>query len=316
MINPVYLYASDDPETVRSPGRLLTASISSTEPCRLYFDHVNGSPTRLRIVLVLRNATAGDASVTFVDGLGGPAYDFMAVGHAATKRFLINRDQDATSQRAVAGGGAVVLSDLILAPLECVCGVWELSTDSDAPLDLVVLALNIGDDPVALCTTIAACAPDRSNRKGKYDISQVADLALTYTVGSAQADFAIGDATYPNVIVDPLVPDPQPLKGEYAIVRHANVAIVNPTSSLARVALAVSPRGGSATGTYKINGHWLETPSAPAGAYYRLMTFPLAAGARGEIELITAAELNSSYPVVFRVALDRSNLASIPVSQC
>jgi len=242
MIKPIFLFASDDPETVSSPGRLMSATVSSAEPCRLYFDHVNGSRSTLRLAVVARNTGRSRATLSVSESYGGPGYDFMAVGHAATKRFLINRDSQTPIQREVAPGNAVTLYDTTFVSHQCLCGIVDYASDQEDSMELYVLAVAPDDDPLTACTSAPNCPPDRFNRKGKFDISNTPNTSLGFSVGAAHVDFEIGDRALPNLIIDPGVPHPQPLQGEYAIIQHALITIANPTLTEATVVLVVSPR--------------------------------------------------------------------------
>jgi hypothetical protein len=270
----------------------------------------------MRIVLVVRNLTANAGNLSRTSGFAGPAYNSMVVGHEATKRFLMNRGAGKIDTTVVGPGEALVLSDLTLVPLQCVCGIIEFATSIAEAMEIQVLAIEPGADAVGECETAANCAPDRSNRKGKFDVSGVRPQNFSYKIGGQQLDFQIGDLFFTNLIDDPTVPDPQPLKGEYGVVRSMSVEVSNPTSTAARIALAMSPRGGSATGTFKIDGVWYETPIANYGAFFRLMTYEIGKGASETIEFLTSLELNSSCPITFLVDLDRTSYSHIPVSKC
>lgn len=315
MITPVFLFASDDPETVPSPGRLMTANVNSATPCRLYFDHVNGSMSELRLAIVASNTGRSAARLSISQGYAGPAYDYMLVGHDATKRFLINRDTQGPTHVAVGPGSAVALFETDFGPRQCVCGIADIASDQVDDVDLIVLALDGQQDPCATFASAPNCPPDRFGRKGKFDISGVPDIDVAFAVGNAHTDFRIGTGSFPNQLADPLVADPQPLQGDYAIVRHASIALTNPLTSDAVVALTMSPRGGSATGTYRIDGTWYDHGRVDAGNFYRLASYPVAAGTEVAVDLVTAAELNSSYPVLFRIDIDRSGAIALTLNR-
>jgi len=301
MEDAALLYVSDCPETFKGHGILFRAPLPQDgRVARLLFDHVNGTGTPMR-VLVGIVSTGGAGSVTTLGGSGGPDPNFIAVGHAATLRFIQMREAGTSKDNALPANGAVMLADMTLKPNDCAAGIYDIAADGQG-YSLVVAACDPSSDSAAVFAALPAAPDDGKSRRGVFDITGSAAAQPIVYAGMCST-FEFGTQTFPRTDLDPYQgPDH---KGEYAVLRRFTCSL----SGDGAASLYQSARAGTSTATYVVDGKVLASHAIPAGPRSKIATFTLAAGQPKTLTLETMAEANSSYPFQLSFDADDPQLA-------
>jgi len=289
------LYVSDCPETFNEHGILFRASLPQDgRVARLLFDHVNGTsaPMRLLVGIVSGGKLAG--SITTLGGTGGPDGNFIAVGHAATLRFIQLRETGSSRNDSVNINDTVMLADMTLRPTECAAGIFDIAGDG-SEYSVVVAACDPSNDSASVFGKLPPSDDDGKSRRGVFDITGSA-VAKPVTYAGACVTFEFGNECFPRTNLDPYKGPEH--KGEYAVLRRFECSV----SGTGPVSLYQSARAGESTATYVVNGKVLASHAIPAGPRSKIATFTLVAGQPQQIMLETMAEANSSYP--FELSLD------------
>jgi len=278
------LFASDDPERVFAAGVLLKETLQPGRS-RIFYDHVNGSDGVLVLALVLLNDMPTPAMFRFRGGHGGPGADFLAVGHLATAAFL-QETEDRTAPLGAGSRKALIARTFM--PGENLCAVFEIECASE--LRVMVVAMPTGVPPEDAVGELRPAPSDGHARSGVFALGQ-AESPETVEFG-LRAELG---ANPPESL------DGRPLVGGYAVVRTLDFEIP-PDDASGPLSLTFEPRGGPATGTLIVQGVSHEIARTAPGKPVCVVKIP--ADTPSPLRVVTAAELNSYYPVL--IALSRT----------
>ncbi|MGP8100680.1 MAG: hypothetical protein ACLQHL_07955 [Candidatus Cybelea sp.] len=297
------LYVSDCPESFTAHGRLFYAPLAADgNVIRLLFDHVNRTTSSMRVMVGVFNTDGTASSIVVRGGSGGPDGNFMGVGHTATEQYVAAVAQNSITSIAVPANGYASIFDATLAPLQCVAGIYDIDCgNSGVAYEVRVIACN----PVSgfdSFDVLPEAPDDGKSRRGVFDITNSAQPQPIAYSGAA-TPFAIGALTFPRAPIDPYA-GPQH-QGEYGVLCRFDCTL----QGTGAVWLYQSARGGAATATYLVNGTLLASHSIPAGPRSKVASFQLVAGQPQSVQIVTVAEINSSYPLQLSFDTDDSTLA-------
>jgi hypothetical protein len=297
------LYVSDCPESFPAHGRLFHAPLVATGGViRLLFDHVNKTATSMSVMVGVVNTDGTASSIEVRGGAGGPDGNYMSVGHTATEQYIAAVDQNSVTSIAVPANGYASIFDATLAPLECVAGIYDIDCgNSGFAYEVRVIAC----DPASTFDAfdvLPEAPDDGKSRRGVFDITDSAQPQPVLYSG-APALFEIGALTFPKAAIDPYGGPPH--QGEYGVLCRFDCSLQGSGTTW----LYQSARGGTATATYLVNGTLLASHSIPAGPRSKVASFQLVAGQPQGVQIVTMAEINSSYPLQLSFDTDDSTIA-------
>ena len=163
----VRLLLSDSPEMVYSDGILYQDKVQGD--VRLFFHHVNCNSGARQLEVLLENNGPKAARVLVTrHGLGGPGYDWMAVGKAAMTEYLACGKQ---YQLTIPPGGSLSLAESITeyAVLSnmLINGIFDFVTDN--PLTVKVMMLPMYEDSREFSRQAKVLPPDKYRLRGTFE---------------------------------------------------------------------------------------------------------------------------------------------------
>lgn len=302
-ISPNSLMVSDYPERLTENGTLFTADLRYDQPSRFLYFHYNpgGGPDR-RIVLRAANLSSEPSIVQFISGDGGPSPNEMEVGHAATRRFLVNVVQNQGRLLTIPGNSSINVVAQSLPARSVVCNLLQLRVLSGANVHLTLFAQDAADNPEAAVSASELLEGAHKHARGIYPIAEF-HFAAQWSVDREYLELPIGQLPLPNHLVG------QALAGDYGVLQSFVVTLENPLSTPAAVALYENPRGGRTTATYLIDGVLVQSHQVPPYSRYKVRQFVVPARGFVRVTIVTMPEAGSSLPLKLIFAPDDGSVA-------
>jgi len=298
-IRPDQLMVSDFPEELRSDGILFSADVRSDRPSRfLYFhDDPPGAPLR-RLVLRLHNLSPLPTTVQYIAGKGGPDVYGMEAGHRATETFLAHLVQNEGRLIEIPGNATISVSEDDLLPGTTACGLLQLRVLDPGVVHLTLIARSAGDASDARADgALLLLRGIHRHARGIYPVPEF-HYATQWSVDEPYLVLPVGQIPLPNELRG------HALAGDYGVLESFVIDVTNPTAAPQQIALYENPRGGSATGTYIIDGVLVQSHQVPAFSRYQLRQYVVPAHGFVRITIVTMPEAGSSYPLDIIVAPD------------
>ena len=301
-ISPDQLMVSDFPEKLTENGILFTADLKREVPSRFLYYHYNppGQPDR-RIVLVAQNESSEPATVQFISGRGSAKYE-MEAGHAATRDFLVDVVQNQGRLLQIPGNATQVIAQQAMPAGAIVTNLLQLRVLEGSTVHLTLVAQNATDDPATALTTGQLLTSTVRHARGIYTVPEF-HFATQWNVNDAYLDLPIGQVPLPNSLAG------EALSGDYGVLESFVVNVQNPLSTPANIAIYESPRGGSATGSYLIDGVLVQSHQVKAFTRYKVRQYVVPAKGFVRITIVTMPEAGSSYPLNLTFAPDDGSVA-------
>src|ERR1700722_11123921 len=208
-ISPDSLMVSDYPERLTENGTLFTADLRSSVPSRFLYFHYNppGQPDR-RIVLRAQNLSREPSIVQVISDRGGPTTNEMEAGHVATKRFLIDVEQNQGRLLTLDGNTSVNIAQQDLPAGSIVCSLLQLRVLSGGNVHLTLLAQDASADPSDAIAGNELLESAHKHARGIYPIAEF-HFATLWRVDADYLELPIGQLPLPNDLQG------QALSGDY-----------------------------------------------------------------------------------------------------
>ncbi len=302
-ISPDQLMVSDFPEKLTENGILFTADLRRGVPSRFLYFHYNppGSPDR-RIVLVAENHGTEPATLQFIDGRGGPTANELEVGHTATKTFLVNTLQNQGRLLEVPANRTETITMQDLPAGSIVTNLLQLRLLDGPNVHLTLVAQNATDNPDDALITGKLLTSTVRHARGIYRIPEF-HFATQWSVDGPYLELPVGQIPLPNMLAG------EALSGDYGVLESFVVNVENPMSTPQHIAIYENPRGGSATGTYIIDGTLIQSHQVPAFSRYKIRQYVVPARGFVRVTIVTMPEAGSSYPLRLIFAPDDGSVA-------
>jgi hypothetical protein len=302
-ISPDSLMVSDYPERLTENGTLFTADLRYEQPSRFLYFHYNppGQPDR-RIVLRADNLSREPSIVQFISGRGGPLPNEMEVGHAATKRFLVNVVQNQGRLLTLAGNSSTDIVTQDLPAGNIVCNLLQLRVLSGGNVHLTLIAQNSDQRPDAAIANAELLEATHKHARGIYPIAEF-HFATQWKVNDEYLELPVGQLPLPNDLRG------QALAGDYGVLQSFVVDVENPLGTPQAIALYENPRGGRATGTYLIDGVLVQSHQVPPYSRYKVRQYIVPAHGFVRVTIVTMPEAGSSLPLRLIFAPDDGSVA-------
>lgn len=297
-VRPGLLLVSDYPETLRENGVLFTADLTTEQAERFLYYHYNppGQPDR-RIVFKAENTSAAPALVQIISGRGGPGPYEMEVGHLSTQRFLVRMQQDEGTVITLPGNSVTTIAEQLLPAGQIVSNLLQLHEINGNPIHLTLFAQGAGDPIEGPVPQTALLSGDHPHARGIYGTPDFS-FDKMYDTGGENLKVPIGQFPLPNHVQG------QVLSGDYGVLARITIEIVNHSGHASNVALYANPRGGSATGTFLIDGVLVQAHALPAFSRFKLRQYSIPAHGFVQTEIVTMPEGGSAYPLILEVGPD------------
>ncbi len=302
-ISPDTLMVSDFPERLTENGTLFATDLRHDVPSRFLYFHYNppAQPDR-RLVLVAQNQSAEPATLQYISGRGGPTANEAEVGHAATKNFLVNVVQNQGRLIVIPANTTMNLTSQDLPAGMIVANLLQLRVLDGGDVHLTLVAQNASDDPDSALTTGALLSSTVKHARGIYSIPEF-HFATQWNVNEEYLDLTIGQIPLPNTMAG------EALAGDYGVLQSFVVNVQNPLSTPQSIAIYENPRGGSATGTFIIDGVIVQSHRVPAFSRYKVRQYVVPARGFVRVTIVTIPEAGSSYPLRLEFAPDDGSVA-------
>jgi hypothetical protein len=283
------LLLSNTPTALRRSGVLLSATVERDRTVRVLYDHDNPLQREQRLALTLDNHSSTPAVVHVIEGSAGPDANAIAAGHLATQRFLVRLAQNEGTLVELEPHSRLTLAQAPLPPRTTVTTIVQLRELEGPPLHLTLSASGAGDRA-------------ESQQHTKYLVPQLS-FERTYTSPGDDLVVSIGQIPLPDATNN------QGLVGDYGVVQHVTIHMINEDRKPAAVALYANPRGGSATGTFLIDRMLVQSHTMAPFTYYKLREYVLPALGYITTTILTMPEAGSAYPLNLIVAPDDGSAA-------
>lgn len=244
------LLLSDSPEMVPADGITYQDTVSGD--VRLFFHHVNATKELKKIVVLLVNDsdTVTDVVVNKY-GLGGPGFDYLAIGKTAQMDYL--QQENIELIEVPAKGTALLepaLAKKVVAPDELVNGIYDFQCK--IPIKVVVMMLPVDAEPATFAAKASVLPTDSQRLRGTFAgrdrllvPSQVYNSAKDGVMAITLADHKLD--TYVSGI--DATDGSQTLNyGNYGVMYK----LFFPTAFEQNFAVYLNPRGGEYAGGMKV----------------------------------------------------------------
>ena len=251
------LLLSDSPEMVTGDGILYQDKVAGN--VRLFFHHVNATAVPKRLVVLLENAGPAAATVTVHQhGVGGPGYDWMAVGKAAQEAYLAG---NSIRQIDVAAGGAAALYEATFKPNMLINGIFDFI--ADGPVNVKVMMLPQDADIKKFARQAKVLPPDEQKLRGTFEGKD--RMIVPMKVYNPQVDGPVALTLADNVL-DRYVTGIDATTGE-TVLNYGNYGVVYklflPADGKVKTAYYLNPRGGDYAGALGIKYKHAAAPPLP-----------------------------------------------------
>ncbi len=255
------LLLSDSPEMV--PGDGITYQDTVAGDARLFFHHVNATAVAKKIVVLVENAGPQAAAVTVHQyGIGGPGYDWMAVGKAAQENYL--GGGNLYTVEVPAYGAAALSPELqqaVVKPNMLVNGIFDFI--ADRPVTVKVMMLPLGADESRFALTAAVLPPDEQRLRGTFDGKD--RMLVPVRIYNPQTDGPVALTLADNKL-DQYMSGVDATSGA-KVVNYGNYGVVYrmflPAAGTGRTSYYLNPRGGDYAGALGIRYKYVIAPPVP-----------------------------------------------------
>ncbi|HMM19480.1 MAG TPA: copper amine oxidase [Selenomonadales bacterium] len=259
------LLLSDSPEFVTADAILYQDKVEGD--VRLFFHHVNSSPSPKRLVVLLENDGAAPANITVYQyGIGGPGLDWMAIGKAAQTAYLAGGNIYLVK---VPAHGAEQLStglgETQVRPNMLVNGIFDFK--ADRPVTVKVLMMPVTGDIRKFARRAPVAPPDQYQLRGTFEGKDRLLVPLKVYNPSEHGPVAL---TLADNYLDQYAEGVDATTGA-RVVNYGNYGIVYriflPSDGQGKIAYFLNPRGGDYAGAMGIKyrhvaGAPVPTPEA------------------------------------------------------
>ncbi|MHB8178239.1 MAG: hypothetical protein ACYDA5_00355 [Vulcanimicrobiaceae bacterium] len=290
-ISPDSLMISDFPEKLLHNGLLFTAKLRHEVPTRFLYYHYNppGQPDR-RIVLRVHNYSPEPATLQFIEGRAGPYRNGLEVGHDSTKTFLVRLVHNEGRLIEIPGDGTMNLVEQLLPAGDIVNNLMQLRVLNGGTVNLTLFAQNASSSPDESLANIKLLNGTHRHARGIFAIPEL-HYAAQWNVTDPYLELPIGQIPLPNLLKG------HALAGDYGVLQSFVVNIINPMPTPQHVAIYENPRGGTATGTFLIDGTIVQSHQVPAFSRFKIRQYVIPAKGFVRVTIVTMPESASSYPL-------------------
>lgn len=290
---PALAALSDHPEKVERVGGLFFGGLTELRPLIFQYYHLgllHGKAPNL--TLFLHNPGNGAAIVHLRKGYGPPSLDYFSTGHGNNVNWFKAVEKNEGEFISIAAGATVPIFRQAMPVDHVVSGTLGMTLVEGAPVQFALVAQR---DDVQKLSLNNLLKHDDVHSRGFYPVAtQYAER--TFEVGQPPMNLVVGavrQQTFSGV---------RELRGDYGVTYDAKLTLVNPTDKEATVRFFFNPRGGTATGTFLLDGRLIELGQTDAFAKKLFHQESISPNSSKLVDFATIPEGASSYPV--RIVLE------------
>jgi hypothetical protein len=280
---PKVLLYCNEPERVERPQPLFFARLSCAS--RLFVHHQNASSRVLSLSLYLCNQSGSDATVHILGGDRAARGDVIGTGLGAGAEFLQNMLRKSGCEISLAPGSVDRIASMKMSPGAVASAVFDFT-----PIEGTGVTL-----------TVAAESPDSTAAMGLGYHGGLAEsdhvyaqttraVREEYTVGQKWAFIPIGRSVLETVN------GRKSMRGDYGVVYHVDVDVVNPTAEPKRVVVRFEAAAGPAAAVMWVDGRKCQIGRLGSLEEATLASLTLPAESERTVRIETMPLGGSSYP--------------------
>jgi hypothetical protein len=303
------LWYSNDPETVKQPGSLFSATLKKGASARLLYHHVNGTMEDMFLRVEAINESNEPVRIEVIPGDSKPDKDPVKAGVAAACQFVQNWIYGSGEVITIPPQSVLPLSFHRLSPGETASGLCSLRlVDGDnvlvrtdafppLPLDEKWNGALFSSTPWREVGLHPMNEFDRSPCEASPHIYPTPYLhdSVSYDVGGRFGFLRIGQKPIARQDSDGV------LDGNFGVIYNIKVDLKNPTNDPCDVELVFEASAGYAGGIFIVNGSYVKTPLLAPKSTSRIVKYHLAPGGTETIDLTTLPLAGCSYPATLIV---------------
>lgn len=281
-----FLMFSDHPETIRKSGLLFQGGLIPFRTVRFNYYHVNGrgEPAR-EILLVVKNRAKHPALLHVLGTSAGPSPWEMEIGHRINVKFLEAVENRIGRIYEIPPQGQVTIVTHSMPPEQLVSGLFELQLILGKPLEFNLYARIPGE---SLSQELLWDEKD-VHARGIYELPGLTAFVKVKT--DEEKSLFLGDLPVENLFQG------RALKGSYGVLWQALITLENSSDISQQMGIYFQPRGGKATGTFRIDNTLREVSPTPPYKEVLLAYINLSPNETKTIPLVSLPEGASNYPV-------------------
>lgn len=291
-VEPNLLLVSNRPEQVDTDGVLMEYTLSSKEPSRLMYSHMNASVEPRNLWVNLNNPEAEPVEVLVDWSYSGPSRNEVTVGHAAAQRFLNRLGMRAGYVLSIPGRTRIELAEHLLQRKELLSGFASFRILKGARLEVQVLSKkdpgrNDGSKQPHLG---APFNPFKIHPHGVFAQPYFEEW-LELGAGGNPLSFNFGESPW---LID--FETGLPNTGNFGVIYRWHVTLSNPGSRETTFGLFFTPKNGAAALSMLLQDQVISVPFKPRNEEVPVRSFRVPPGGELSLDLTTLPEASSSYP--------------------
>jgi hypothetical protein len=281
------IFLSNHPERIKERGLLFGGGLLTGRQVRFQYYHQGSQDLpELHLALVIKNNGTKAATLSYIEGTGGPDEAFKA-GHQNAKAFLTNYARARGQYLTLAPGKEELLFNLPLPPDKVLSATYEFLLLKGNSVSFYLFALGNSRETFSFSTLSSA----DTHTKGAYPSCNLYYIK-NFDASQKESYITIGDTPLPNLF------NYSNLKGCYGVIYELLLHITNNFSAQTqRLTLSLQPRGGKGAAVYLLNGLLLDFPPLPAYQPVTLTQVILKPKEAKDLKLMTMPEGASNYPM-------------------
>lgn len=283
------MYISNSPESFTSPGELLRGTFKHGSSSRFMIHHRNADSSEHRLIFFVRNPNNEPALLRVVGGIFDPWPEAMIAGHHATLRFHRAVRDGVGYLIEIPAGKYATLRSVVLKHDEVGSGLCEIQVLRGAGVDFSIRAQDMYMGDAYVGEHIGN--PNTKRAHGLYAAPYV-EVSSEFTVGDKWTFVPLGNDYLQAVSA----PSP-PLHGNYGVTYDISLNVTNPFDTAEQVEFVFAPAGGTALGSFFIDGKPYEVKHTKAGETPTIAKVDIGPKEKKAIQIETIPESGSFYPV-------------------
>jgi hypothetical protein len=298
-VNTGTLFYSNNPERLTQYGTLFVGRLATDKGAtRLLLHHQSALDAPIWFTAELINDGSEPAQVQVVGDAAGPVRDTVWVGYRAAADFLKDWRSDSGAVVTVPARSRVALIATRLPSGQTISGLMQLRVVSGQTAPLVRIAAEMPGGPNALPSEWLPfpLASEVTAGAGSFPLSDhvypdpTKKVTASYAVGGPWAFIPIGKDTLTGS-------GDAKLFGNYGVIYDVDVALENPTSSIAKARVVFEPAAGLAGGIFRVDGRDVDIPQTNLPNEPELAVYTLQPGEKRTVRVQTVPLSGSNYPV-------------------
>ncbi len=292
---PVQLFYSNDPESIKGYQSLFAGKLELNLPTRVLYHHQNAMTKRVHLIVELVNPNDTSAKVRVCRGIAPPSTNTVVVGHVAGSEFMKECFSDVSVIEVIPPQSRLVLVSDMLGNKDTSSGILQVNQLAGDGAYVRITAAEPMVDNVSR-GTIARASDSRNYRMSDQIYpSPIKSVDAEYVVGSRWAFISIGKHAINDTIQQ------KKLYSNYGVTYNIDVRISNPTNEKKKISVIFDPTAGPASGVFMIDGKLALVKYTQPPAEITLTTMSLGPGESKICRVTTVPLAGSNYPATLIV---------------